>query len=59
GVPSGVFAAMLSIPIVWWMFLPPAFAFSQLTITDYNQFAEFLLVSTLLIWFAHLCRQAP
>jgi hypothetical protein len=28
-------------------------------VADYNQFAEFLLVSTLLIWFAHLCRQAP
>ncbi len=59
GVPSGIFAAVLSIPIVWWMFLPPAFVFSPLTVADYNQFAEFSLVSTLLIWFAHLCRQAP
>ena len=59
GVPSGIFAAVLSIPIVWWMFLPPPFVFSPLTAADYNQFAEFLLVSTLLIWFAHLCRQAP
>jgi K+-sensing histidine kinase KdpD len=59
GVPSGIFAAVLSIPIVWWMFLPPAFVFSPLTVADYNQFAEFMLVSTLLIWFAHLCRQAP
>jgi branched-subunit amino acid ABC-type transport system permease component len=59
GIPSGIFAAALSIPIVWWMFLPPPFVFSTLTVADYNQFAEFLLVSTLLIWFAHLCRQAP
>jgi K+-sensing histidine kinase KdpD len=59
GVPSGVFAALLSIPVVWWMFIPPAFVFTPLTVADYNQFAEFLLVSTLLIWFAHLCRQVP
>jgi K+-sensing histidine kinase KdpD len=59
GVPSGIFAAMLSGPIVWWMFFPPAFEFTPLTVADYNQFAEFLLVSMLLIWFAHLCRQVP
>jgi hypothetical protein len=59
GVPSGIFAAGLSVPIVWWMFLPPAFQFGPLTVADYNQSAEFLLVSTLIIWFAHLCRQAP
>ncbi|HVX79448.1 MAG TPA: DUF4118 domain-containing protein [Bradyrhizobium sp.] len=59
GVPSGIFATALSIPIVWWMFWPPAFAFSQLTVADYNQFAEFMLVSMMLVWFAHLCRQAP
>jgi Domain of unknown function (DUF4118) len=59
GVPSGIFSAFLSVPIVWWMFMPPAFVFSPLTVADYNQFAEFSLVSTLLIWFAHLCRRAP
>jgi K+-sensing histidine kinase KdpD len=59
GMPSGILAAVLSVPIVWWTFLPPPFVFSPLTPADYNQFAEFLLVSTLLIWFAHLCRQAP
>jgi K+-sensing histidine kinase KdpD len=59
GVPSGIFAAVVSIPIVWWMFIPPAFVFNPLTVEDYNQFGEFMLVSMLLIWFAHLCRQAP
>jgi Domain of unknown function (DUF4118) len=59
GLPSGILAAVLSVPIVWWTFLPPPFVFGPLTPADYNQFAEFLLVSTLLIWFAHLCRQAP
>jgi K+-sensing histidine kinase KdpD len=59
GVPSGIFAAFLSIPIVWWTFLPPQVGFTPLTVTDYNQFAEFMLVSMLLIWFAHLCRQVP
>lgn len=59
GVPSGIFAAVLSIPIVWWTFLPPEVGFTSLSIADYNHFAEFMLVSTLLIWFAHLCRQVP
>ena len=58
GVPAGAFAALLTIPIVWWAFLPPAFEFNPLTPADYSDFTMFLLCSTLLIWFAQLCREA-
>ena len=58
GVPAGACAAILSVPIVWWTFLPPEFEFSPLTLADYHSFTLFLLGSTLLIWFAQLCREA-
>ena len=58
GVPAGACAALLTIPIVWWGFMPPEFEFSPLTLADYNNFTLFLLGSTLLIWFAQLCREA-
>ena len=58
GVPAGAFAALVTIPIVWWAFLPPAFEFNPLTPADYSDFTMFMLCSTLLIWFAQLCREA-
>ncbi len=58
GVPAGACAALLAVPIVWWGFMPPEFEFSPLTLADYNNFTLFLLGSTLLIWFAQLCREA-
>lgn len=58
GIPAGACATLLSVPIVWWAFLPPVFEFSTLTPADYNNFTLFLLGSTLLIWFAQLCREA-
>ena len=58
GIPAGACAALLAVPIVWWAFLPPEFEFGPLTLADYNSFTLFLLGSTLLIWFAQLCREA-
>ncbi len=58
GAPAGGCAAFLSIPIVWWGFLPPVFEFSRLTPADYTNFTMFLLESGLLIWFGQLCREA-
>ena len=58
GAPAGTFAALLSIPIVWWAFMPPHFEFNPLTPADYDSFAVFLLVSSLMICFAHLFREA-
>jgi K+-sensing histidine kinase KdpD len=58
GAPAGTFAAVLTIPIVWWAFMPPHFEFNPLTAADYDSFAVFLLVSSLVICFSHLFREA-
>ena len=58
GAPAGTFATLLTIPIVWWAFMPPHFEFNPLTAADYDRFAVFVLVSSLVICFAHLVREA-
>jgi K+-sensing histidine kinase KdpD len=58
GAPAGAFAALLTIPIVWWAFMPPHFEFNPLTAADYDGFAVFLLASSLMICFSHLYREA-
>jgi hypothetical protein len=58
GAPAGTFAAALSIPIVWWAFMPPHFEFNPLTKADYDRFAMFLLWSSLAVYFSHLYREA-
>jgi K+-sensing histidine kinase KdpD len=58
GAPAGAFAALLSVPVVWWAFMPPHFEFNPLTAADYDSFAMFLLVSALVICFSHLYREA-
>jgi K+-sensing histidine kinase KdpD len=57
GIPAGVFAATLTIPIVWWAFMPPYFEFNPLTVADYNGFSLFLLSSALAIWLSKLYRE--
>jgi K+-sensing histidine kinase KdpD len=41
GVQAAIFAAVLSIPIVWWEFLPPRFEFNPFTAADYLSFSHF------------------
>ena len=58
GVPAGAFAVLVTIPIVWWAFMPPHFEFNPLTKADYDRFAMFLLWSSLAVYFSHLYREA-
>jgi len=58
GAPAGTFATLLTIPIVWWAFMPPYFEFNPLTVADYNSFFLFLLSSALAIWLSKLYREA-
>jgi K+-sensing histidine kinase KdpD len=58
GAPAGIFAATLTIPIVWWAFMPPYFEFNPLTPTDCNNLVLFLLSSSLMIWISYLYREA-
>jgi K+-sensing histidine kinase KdpD len=58
GAPAGIFATLVTIPIVWWAFMPPYFDFNPLTAADYDSFTTFLLSSSLVISFSQLCREA-
>ena len=58
GAPAGIFATALSIPIVWWAFMPPHFEFQPLGSDDYHRFAMFALGSALMISFGNLYREA-
>lgn len=58
GAPAGIFATILTIPIVWWAFMPPYFEFNPLTAADYDSFAIFALTSALAICFCQLFREA-
>ena len=58
GVPAGIFAAVVTIPIVWWAFMPPYFEFSALTPQDSDSMTTFLLTSALMIAFSQICREA-
>jgi K+-sensing histidine kinase KdpD len=57
GAPAGIFAALVTIPIVWWAFMPPYFEFNALTREDYDSMATFLLFSSLMIAFSQLYRE--
>ena len=58
GAPAGIFATLLTIPVVWWAFMPPYFEFEPLTTDDYHRIAMFVLGSALVISFANLYREA-
>lgn len=58
GAPAGTFATLLTIPVVWWAFMPPYFEFNRLTHADYDSLASFLLASSLVVSFSQLCREA-
>ena len=58
GAPAGIFATLLTIPIVWRAFMPPYFEFEPLSYDDYHRIAMFVLGSALVISFANLYREA-
>jgi hypothetical protein len=57
GVPAAAFAALLTIPLVWWAFMPPFFEVSPLTSADADSINMFFLLAVLLIGLADLCRK--
>ncbi|GLR86399.1 DUF4118 domain-containing protein [Bradyrhizobium iriomotense] len=57
GAPAAVLAVLLTVPLVWWAFMPPFFEFSPLTRADAHDINLFFLFSVLLIGLADLCRQ--
>ncbi|MHC2621494.1 K+-sensing histidine kinase KdpD [Bradyrhizobium huanghuaihaiense] len=57
GVPAATFAALLTIPLVWWAFIPPFFEFTPLTSANADSINLFCLLAVLLIGLADLCRK--
>ena len=58
GRPASIVATLLTIPLVWWAFMPPYFEFNALTRDQYRCIELFLLSSALAICFADLYREA-
>lgn len=56
GAPAAVFAALLTIPLVWWAFMPPFFEFTALSSANADSINLFCLLALLLIGLADLCR---
>jgi K+-sensing histidine kinase KdpD len=57
GAPATVFAALLTIPLVWWAFIPPFFAFTTLSSANADSVNLFCLFAVLVIGLADLCRE--
>lgn len=57
GVPAATFAALLTIPLVWWAFIPPFFEFTPLTSANADSINLFCLLAVFLIGLADLCRK--
>ncbi|MDH6259793.1 DUF4118 domain-containing protein [Bradyrhizobium sp. BR13661] len=58
GAPAAIFAALLTVPLVWWAFMPPVFEIAPLTPADADSINLFFLLAVLLIGLADLCRKA-
>jgi hypothetical protein len=56
GAPAAVFAALLTVPLVWWAFIPPFFEFTPLNSANADSVNLFCLLAVLLIGLADLCR---
>ncbi len=57
GAPASVVAALFTIPLVWWAFIPPFFTFSALSSANADSINLFCLLAVLLIGLADLCRE--
>jgi len=58
GPPAGVLVVVITVPWVWWAFIPPILEFSTLTPADINAITAFLFSSLFLIFLADVCRAA-
>ena len=58
GAPAGAFATIITVPIVWWVFMPPYFEIAWPTAADFDSISTFLLSSALLVCFSQLYREA-
>lgn len=57
GWPAAAAAAMFTLPVVWWAFMPPFFEFGPLTRADCEAIKVFLFCSALLAMLSDLGQQ--
>jgi two-component sensor histidine kinase len=57
GAPAAMAVIVGSVIIAWWTFLPPAFEFNRLGVTEDANIAMFVLSSGLIVIVAHLYRR--
>lgn len=53
---SASLTAVLSVPLVWWIFIPPRFEFGRLSATDSESLKAFLLGGILLVLLSDVVR---
>ena len=58
GVPAGALVVVITVPLVWWAFIPPVFEFEWLGPADINAITAFLFSSLFLVFLADGCRAA-
>jgi K+-sensing histidine kinase KdpD len=58
GLPAGVLVVVITVPLVWWAFIPPVLEFSSLRPVDITAITAFLFSSLFLIFLADGCRAA-
>lgn len=57
GAPAAAFVALLTVPLVWWAFMPPFFQFNALSSANADSINLFFLLAVLLIGLSDLCRE--
>jgi K+-sensing histidine kinase KdpD len=58
GVPAAALVVVVTVPLVWWAFIPPYFEFQPLIADHVDAITMFLLLSLLMIFLADGCRAA-
>ena len=56
GPPAAALVVVITVPLVWWAFMPPIFEFNSLAAADVHAMTMFLFSSLFLILFADVCR---
>ena len=57
GRPAAALVVAVTVPLVWWAFIPPYFEFNTLVAAHIDAITMFLLLSLLLIFLADGCRE--
>ena len=57
GPSAAALVILLTVPLVWWAFMPPYFEFNPLLASHIDAIMMFLFLGLMLIFFADVCRE--